>query len=210
MNENNKVLVRVTGFFEYENIVDGLKRAHFPGDDFVLNLNLDGDRKQLANILSRDYDYKGFLLIEQSEFKKIEAMGYSQEINNLSKIVSSPKKEASKVEQKKIEKIETESPRLKYEGVTEEVKFEQEEEVVEPIIEEVEEQVEEKEPEVKESVKSSFQDKKVLDSVHYRKLQKVASDNEDLEYETKDQFIEVLLELDPERFNEIYDAYLKG
>lgn len=224
MNDQNKILVRSTGYFKYKNPVNEHTKPMFPGDKFILNLGLKPDRVQLAHILHPNYINKGFVLIEPSEIRKLKNSKYFQDYQELAKSISVD--QAMKIEKfEEYKRIENEyvplfeakedAPRLKYEGAEEKVKFNQPEpELDVPAPVEVEAEAEAEVEEAKnteaESIEKTHfaQDKEHLENIHYKKLQKIAEGEADLEYDTKVNFINILLDIDVERFEKIYDAYL--
>lgn len=226
MNENNKVVIRSTGSFKYTPYPNGIPRDIFPGEYFLLNLNLEQDRLQLANILHPNYRFKGFVMIEQSELAKIDALGYREDINRLIQTIDP---EETVIEyfdgsstysvppSVKIPSVGSpDLPRIEYPGVSTETVIEavkEEKPVVEEVLPEtvVEEPVVAKTVEQEEVVveRNVAELREQLESVHYKKLQKIAADK-DLNYDTKDQFIGVLLELPEEEFNSIYSEYINS
>jgi hypothetical protein len=220
MNDKNKILVRCTGHFRYKNPVTEFITAKYPGDKIILHLGLHNDRVQLAHILHPKYLSKGFILIEQKELDKLKDSNYYAEYTEIANAITP--EQAQGIEKfNEYTPIETNfiplfnqdngTPRLTYEGV-EEITSEESSvatEVLEPVVEEpvVEEPVVE-EVEVIEKAIHFAQSKEYLESVHYKKLHKIADEEDGIEYETKATFIEFLLNLDTNEFERLYNAYL--
>jgi hypothetical protein len=227
MNENNKVFIRSTGTFKYTPYPNGLPRDLFPGEYFLLNLNLEQDRLQLANILHPAYRYKGFIMIEAAELKKIELLGYKETLDKLIAKIEPERSELSffdgssnyspPVQLAAPQIGSAEIPRIEYPGISIDLALENQKPakkvkaptIVEQVLEEkIEESIVEPTPEVVEVVDNT-ELKETLDAVHYKKLQKIATDK-DLTYENKEQFIELLLSLPTEEFSVIYSEYISS
>jgi hypothetical protein len=235
MNENNKVFIRSTGTFKYTPYPNGLPRDLFPGEYFLLNLNLEQDRLQLANILHPAYRYKGFIMIEAAELKKIELLGYKETLDKLIAKIEPERSELSFFDgsstytpptQLEVPQIgSAEIPRIDYPGISIDIALEESKSVKktkatsvveEPVVAEkvtevviAEEVVIETVPEVPAVVIDNSELKETLEAVHYKKLQKIGADK-DLNYDNKEQFIELLLSLPTEEFSAIYSEYLSS